>query len=62
MNQDYVQMKNQYQENDLKRAILFNHTFNNEEPIMELQKMFHEYRYPNIEQIVELYNDYKINK
>ena len=62
LNQDYVQMKNQYQENDLKRAILFNHTFNNEEPIMELQKMFHEYRYPNIEQIVELYNDYKINK
>jgi hypothetical protein len=54
-------MKNQYPENDLKRAILFNHVFNNEEPILELKKMFEEYKYPDIKQIVELYNDYKKN-
>ena len=61
LSQDYVQMKNQYPENDLKRAILFNYNFNNEEPVLELQKMFKEYRYPDIEQIVELYSDYKKN-
>ena len=54
LNQDYDQMKNQYEENDLKRIILFNHIFNNEEPILELKKMFEDYRYPDIEQIIKL--------
>jgi len=54
LNQDYDQMKNQYPDNDLKRAILFNHIFNNEEPILELKKMFEDYRYPDIEQIIKL--------
>lgn len=59
LNQDYVQMKNQYEENDLKRAVLFNHIFNDEEPILELRRMLEDYKYPDIKQIVELYQDSK---
>jgi len=59
LNQDYDQMKNQYEENQLKRVVLFNHIFNDEEPILELRRMFENYKYPDIEQIVELYQDYK---
>jgi len=55
LNQDYIQMKNQYQENDLKRAILFNHIFNNEEPILELRNMFKHYKYPDINEVIKLY-------
>ena len=47
-------MKNQYPDDDLKRLVLFNHIFNNEEPILELKKMFEDYRYPDIEQIIKL--------
>ena len=54
LNQDYDQMKNQYPDNNLKRLVLFNHIFNNEEPILELKKMFEDYRYPDIEQIIKL--------
>ena len=54
LNQDYDQMKNQYEDNDLKRLVLFNHIFNNEEPILELKKMFEDYRYPDIEQIIKI--------
>ena len=61
LNQDYQQMKNQYEENDLKRAVLFNHIFNDEEPILELRRMFKNYKYPDIQQIVELYQDYSKN-
>jgi phenylpropionate dioxygenase-like ring-hydroxylating dioxygenase large terminal subunit len=57
LNQDYDQMKNQYPDNDLKRTILFNYIFNNEEPILELKKMFEDYRYPDIEQIIKLYKN-----
>ena len=36
------------------KLCIFNHIFNNEEPILELKKMFEDYRYPDIEQIIKL--------
>jgi hypothetical protein len=61
LSQDYSQMKNQYIENELKEEILFQHIFDDENPILELRKMFQEYKYPDIKDCVELYKDYKIN-
>jgi hypothetical protein len=58
LKQDYVQMKNQYNENKLKNLILFNHMFSDENPIMELNRLFKDYKYPDIDECVELYNDY----
>ena len=55
LNQDFVQMQNQYIDNDLKDVILFKHIFNDEEPIIELRKMFKDYKYPDIKDIVDLY-------
>jgi hypothetical protein len=46
----------------LKKVVLFTHIFKDEEPILELRKLFQEYKYPIIDDCVELYNDYKNNK
>jgi phenylpropionate dioxygenase-like ring-hydroxylating dioxygenase large terminal subunit len=58
LNQDFAQMKRQYPENDLKKTVLFNHIFNNEEPILALHKQFSNYEYPDINSCVKLYKDY----
>lgn len=55
LKQDYNQMKNQYVDNKLKEALLFTKIFANEEPILELKRMFEDYEYPDIEACVELY-------
>jgi hypothetical protein len=59
LKQDFEQLKTQYPENELKKSVLFQQTFKNEEPILELQKMFRFYKYPTIEDCVEIYNEYK---
>jgi hypothetical protein len=59
LNQDFIQMQNQYLENDLKKKILFNHIFTEEEPILELRKMFKNYKFPDIKQCIHLYDKYK---
>ena len=60
LSQDYVQMKNQYPNNKLKKEMLFTHIFKNEEPILEIKRMFEEYKYPDIDMCLELYkNDIK---
>ena len=61
LSQDFFQMRNQYNDNKLKQAVLFNHMFTNEEPIVELRKLFQDYKYPNMDACVELYNTYKSN-
>jgi hypothetical protein len=48
-------MKNQYTDNDLKKEILFTKIFKDEEPILELKRMFETYKYPDIDACVELY-------
>lgn len=62
LNQDYQQMMNQYEENKLKSEIIFNHTFEDEEPIHNLHNKFAQYKYPTIEECVELYKDHKSQK
>jgi phenylpropionate dioxygenase-like ring-hydroxylating dioxygenase large terminal subunit len=56
LKQDYYQMKNQYLDNDLKKEILFTKIFKDEEPILELKRMFKDYKYPDIETCVKLYS------
>lgn len=62
LSQDFIQMKNQYKNNNLKNSILFEHVFKDEEVILELHKMFDNYKYPDIEECVKLYTDYKLSK
>jgi len=62
LNQDYHQMKNQYPENELKKEILFEHIFKDEEVIVWLKDMFQKYEYPDINNCAELYRDYKETK
>ena len=59
LGQDYIQMKNQHKENKLKKYILFDYIFKNEETIIRLKDMFINYKYPNDEICLELYKDYK---
>jgi nitrite reductase/ring-hydroxylating ferredoxin subunit len=61
LTQDYFQMKNQYIENELKKEIIFEHIFENEEVIIQLKNIFekNKYKYPDIQSCVELYKYYK---
>jgi nitrite reductase/ring-hydroxylating ferredoxin subunit len=59
LSQDYLQMKNQYPENKLKSAVLFNHIFKDEEVILWLRSQFSEYKFPDIDVCLDLYNDHK---
>jgi phenylpropionate dioxygenase-like ring-hydroxylating dioxygenase large terminal subunit len=59
--QDQNQMKNQYKENDLKKAILLTHKFNDEIPIHRLHHLYQNITYPDLVQCIELYNNYKCN-
>jgi hypothetical protein len=59
LGQDFVQMKNQQMENKLKKYILFNYVFKNEETVIRLKDMFKNYDYPTDDICLELYKDYK---
>jgi len=58
LSQDYIQMKNQYEENSLKKAVLFGHTFSDEEVVTWLYKMFQDsYVYPDVDECARCYKD-----
>ena len=59
LNQDFKQMKNQFKENKLKQAILFDYMFKDEEILLWLNKMFEKYEYPDIEKCIQLHKKYK---
>ena len=59
LGQDYIQMKNQHKENKLKKYVLFDYIFKNEETILRLKEMFSNYQYPSDEVCLELYKDFK---
>ena len=59
LNQDFYQMENQAQENDLKKKVLFEHIFPNEEAILSLKIMFEDYKFPDLQQCMDLYEYYK---
>jgi phenylpropionate dioxygenase-like ring-hydroxylating dioxygenase large terminal subunit len=54
LTQDYYQMINQYEENDLKKQMIFKKVFPNEEVILWLYEMFKNYSYPSIEECVKI--------
>jgi phenylpropionate dioxygenase-like ring-hydroxylating dioxygenase large terminal subunit len=60
--QDFIQMKNQYPENSLKKEVLFNHVFVDEEVIIHLKDIMNEYKYIDIEECTKLYKKHKNNK
>ena len=62
LSQDYSQLKEQNEENDLKKMLLFEHVFKNEEVILSLKSLFENYNYPSISKCVELYESYKNSK
>lgn len=56
--QDFQQMKNQSPENPLKRKIMFNKIFKDEDPILLLKDQFDQYyKYPDMEEVMKLYDD-----
>lgn len=57
LSQDYVQMRNQYPENALKKAIMFEHIFENEDVILWIRDMFNHYSFPDIQSCIDLYKD-----
>jgi phenylpropionate dioxygenase-like ring-hydroxylating dioxygenase large terminal subunit len=59
LNQDFIQMKNQYIDNPLKKEVLLNHVFSNEDAIVWLYEMFQEYKYPDTQDCVDLYKTEK---
>ena len=60
LSQDYAQMNNQHPDNQLKRAMLLDHTFPDEGAVVWMRDMFKKYRYPSIDDCTDLYKDYKM--
>ncbi len=55
ISQDYVQLRNQYEENELKKAMILKHTFKDEEAIIMLKELLKNYKYPDIKDSHEIY-------
>lgn len=59
LGQDFVQMRRQTQDSELKRAIMFEHVFPDEDIILWVRDMLSEYKYPDMNMCVELYKGQK---
>jgi hypothetical protein len=62
LSQDYFQMKNQYPENKLKAAVLFNHIFKDEDVILWLREEFRDYKFPDVNTCLDLFTEYNSNR
>lgn len=62
LSQDYFQMKNQYPENKLKTAVLFNHIFKDEDVILWLRSQFKDYKFPDVNVCLDLFTEYNANR
>ena len=62
LSQDYFQMKNQYPENKLKAAVLFNHIFKDEDVILWLREEFRGYKFPDVNTCLDLFTEYNANR
>jgi nitrite reductase/ring-hydroxylating ferredoxin subunit len=62
LSQDYFQMKNQYPENKLKAAVLFNHIFKDEDVILWLREELRDYKFPDINECLDLFAEYNYNR
>lgn len=61
LSQDYVQMRTQAPDDELKRSVLFDHVFKDEEVILWLYKMFGDYAYPDTKACATLYGSHREN-
>lgn len=62
LSQDYLQMTNQYLENNLKKEVLFDKNFDNEEIVLWLNNFFYKnYEYIDMEECIKLYKNFKNN-
>lgn len=60
LGQDFVQLKQQYIENDLKKSLLFLNTFKQEESLRTLHSIFKEkFKYPDMDSCLKLVEDWK---
>lgn len=59
LTQDFIQMRNQRVEDSLKKEMLFQHQFPDEEVILWIKDMLKDYEYPTIDVCSNLYKDYK---
>lgn len=62
LKQDFEQMTKQADENSLKKIMLFEHIFKDEEVIIQLKEMLKHYEYPSIDKCVDLYKKNKKTK
>lgn len=57
--QDFLQIRHQYQENELKRLALFKFVFKNEPAVLHLKDIFNEkFKYPDMEDCIHLYHHF----
>jgi phenylpropionate dioxygenase-like ring-hydroxylating dioxygenase large terminal subunit len=59
LGQDFIQMKNQHPDDVLKKEILFNHVFEDEEVIIHLKNIMKDYKYIDVNICANLYKHYK---
>lgn len=59
LSQDYTQMYNQHPDDHLRRAMMLDHTFPDEDVIMWMRNKFEQYQYPTMDICAELYQDSK---
>jgi nitrite reductase/ring-hydroxylating ferredoxin subunit len=57
LNQDYKQMRNQAAESPLKREMMFDKVFDDEEAVVDLHRLFQNYRYPDMNSVLDLYRE-----
>jgi hypothetical protein len=57
LNQDYKQMRNQAKESPLKREMMFDKVFDDEEAVVDLHRLFQNYRYPDMNSVLDLYRE-----
>jgi phenylpropionate dioxygenase-like ring-hydroxylating dioxygenase large terminal subunit len=55
LKQDFEQMTKQADETELKKIMLFEHVFKDEEVIIKLKEMMQNYEYPSMEKCIQLY-------
>lgn len=58
LDQDFQQMQNQAPSNKLKDAMLLQHVFPDEEVIISLREMFQKYKYLDLEDCLNIYNEF----
>lgn len=59
LSQDFVQMRRQSPDSELKRALMFEHVFPDEDVVVWVHDMLREYRYPDAQICADLYKKCK---